>query len=101
MIILFLTCANANEAKTISKALLESKLVACVRQSSVSSSYWWDNKIQNDDEVLLMIESVEEKFDEIEAVVTKLHSYDEYVLTAVQVLRTTPGVEKWLKDVIK
>lgn len=101
MIILFLTCANADEGKTISKALLESKLVACVRQSSINSSYWWDNKIQNDDEVLLMIESAEEKFDEIEAVVTKLHSYDEYVLTAVQVLRTTPGVDKWLKDVIK
>lgn len=101
MIILFLTCANAEEGKAISKALLESKLAACVRQSSVNSSYWWDNKIQNDDEVLLMIESIEEKFDEIEATVTKLHSYDEYVLTAVQVLRTTPGVEKWLKDVIK
>lgn len=101
MIILFLTCANADEGKKISTALLESKLVACVRQSSVNSSYWWDNKIQNDDEVLLMIESVEEKFDEIETLVTKLHSYDEYVLTAVQVLRTTPGVEKWLKDVTK
>jgi len=101
MIILFLTCANAAEGRSISNALLERKLAACVRQSSVDSSYWWDNKIQKDDEVLLMIESVEEKFDEIEAVVTKLHSYDEYVLTAVQVLRTTPGVEKRLKDIIK
>lgn len=100
MIILFLTCANAEEANTISAALLKNKLVACVRQSTVSSSYWWENKIQNDDEVLLMMESVEEKFDEINAKVNELHSYDQYVLTAVQVLRTTPGVEDWLKDTI-
>ena len=45
-----------------------------------------------------MRQSVEEKFDDIEAVVTELHSYDEYVLTAVLVLRTTPGVLRWLKD---
>ncbi len=101
MIILFLTCANAEEAKTISHALLESKLIACVRQSPVSSSFWWENKIQTDEEVLLMMESIEEKFDQIETKVTELHSYDEYVLTAVQVLRTTPGVEKWLKGTIR
>jgi uncharacterized protein involved in tolerance to divalent cations len=48
-----------------------------------------------------MMESVEEKFDAIEATVTKLHSYDEYVLTAIPVLKTTPGVEKWLTDTLQ
>ncbi|HET9411645.1 MAG TPA: divalent-cation tolerance protein CutA [Candidatus Saccharimonadales bacterium] len=100
MIILYLTCANDNEAKTIGTALLEAKLVACVRRFGVSSSYWWDKKINHDDEVLLMMESLEEKFDAINAVVTKLHSYNEYVLAAVPVARTTPGVRKWLNDTL-
>jgi|JI6StandDraft_1071083.scaffolds.fasta_scaffold148774_3 periplasmic divalent cation tolerance protein len=98
MIILYLTCADKNEAETIRMALLEAKLIACARRSSVHSSYWWGGKINHDDEILLTMESVEEKFDDIEAVVTELHSYDEYVLTAVPVLRTTPGVLRWLKD---
>lgn len=98
MIILYLTCANEEEAITISNALLEAKLIACARRSSVSSSYWWDDKINNDEEILLMMESLEEKFDAIEEVVTKLHSYDEYVLTAVSVLKTTPGVHQWLDE---
>lgn len=100
MIILYLTCADENEAKTISDALLDAKLVACVRRSPVNSSYWWDGKINNDGEVLLMMESLEEKFDEIEQTVTKLHSYDEFVLTAVPVIKTTPGVSKWLDDTL-
>lgn len=100
MVILYLTCANKEEAKVISNALLEAKLVTCVRSSSVSSSFWWDVKIQHDDEILLMMESLEDKFDAIEAIVTKLHSYEEYVLTAVPVLKTTPGVEKWLDDTL-
>ncbi len=96
MIILHLTCANQKEAETISLALLQAKLVTCVRQSAVSSSYWWDGQIQHDNEVLLMMESREDKFDDIDKVVTKLHSYQEYVLTAVPVLKTTPGVHQWI-----
>lgn len=100
MIILYLTCANSDEANKISQALLEARLVTCVRQSNVSSSYWWGNKINHDDEVLLMMESREDKFNAIEKVVTKLHSYDEYVLTAVPVLKTTPGVEQWIDETL-
>lgn len=101
MIILYLTCADDAEAKKIGSALLEARLVTCVRRSPVSSSYWWDGKINRDDEILLMMESLEEKFDAIEQIVTKLHSYDEYVLTAVPVLKTTPGVEKWLNETLR
>ena len=100
MIILYLTCANDQEAQKISNILLENKLIACARRSSISSSYWWDGKIQSDDEVLLMMESVEEKFDAVEAKVTELHSYDQFVLSAVSVVRTTAGVEKWLEEVL-
>ena len=100
MVILYLTCADETEAKKIGGALLEAKLVTCVRRSPVSSSYWWDGKINHDNEILLMMESLEEKFEAIEQVVTKLHSYDEYVLTAVSVLKTTPGVEKWLEETL-
>lgn len=100
MIILYLTCADQAEATTIGNALLEARLVTCVRRSQVSSSYWWDGKINHDDEILLMMESIEEKFDAVEAIVTKLHSYDEYVLTAAPVLKTTPGVQKWLEDTL-
>lgn len=100
MVILYLTCANDDEAKSISTALLEAKLITCARRSVVSSSYWWDGKINHDDEVMLMMESLEDKFDAIEAIVTKMHSYDEYVLTAVPVLKTTPGVERWLNETL-
>ena len=100
MIILYLTCADNEEATKIGKALLEERLVACVRQSQVKSSYWWDGKTNHDDEVLLMMESKEEKFDAIKEKVTSLHSYDEFVLTAVPVLKTNPGVHKWLEDTL-
>lgn len=100
MILLYLTCANEDEANKIGTALLEAKLIVCARRSPIKSSYWWDSKINHDDEVLLMMESLEEKFDAIEQLVTKLHSYDQFVLTAVSVLKTTSGVRKWLDQTL-
>ncbi len=100
MIILYLTCANDVEATAISKALLEAKLIACARQLPVSSLYWWQHKINHADEILLMMESTEEKFEQIEQVVSRLHSYDEYVLTAVPVIKTTAGVQRWLDETL-
>ena len=101
MIILYLTCANDIEAAKITDALLQARLVTCVRRMNVSSTYWWNDTINKDEEVLLMMEGVQEKFDGIEAVVAGLHSYEEFVLTAVDVLRTTPGTEKWLNDALE
>lgn len=98
MIIIYLSCGSDGQAKTIGKALIDAKLVACVRRMPIRSSYWWDGEVQHDDEVLLMMESLEEKFDTINEVVAKLHSYDEYALTSVVVSQTTPGVLKWLED---
>lgn len=100
MVIFYLTCADNEEATKISNALLEAKLIVCARRSPISSSYWWDGKINHDDEVLLMMESLEEKFDEVEKVVTELHSYDEYVLTMIPNVHTTPGVHRWLDETL-
>lgn len=98
MIILYLTCADKKEADTIATALLEAKLIACARQTTVNSEYWWNKQLNKDVETLLTMESIIEKFDDIEKVVNKLHSYDQHVLTAVQAIKTSPGVEAWLKD---
>lgn len=98
MIILYLTCADKKEADTIATALLESKLVACVKKFKVSSTYFWDKQLNQDEEILLTMESIIEKFDDIEMTVKKLHSYDQHVLTAVHAIKTSPGVEAWLKD---
>ena len=100
MIIYYLTCANDAEAKTIGMALLEAKLAVCVRRIPVESSYWWDGKINNDAEILLMIESREDKFEAINHLVRKLHSYNTYVLTAVPVVQTTPDIVRWIDETL-
>jgi periplasmic divalent cation tolerance protein len=101
MILLYLSCATDQEAKTISSALLEAKLIACAKRSSVESMYWWQGKVYDEPETLLTMESNEANFDAIEAIVSKYHSYDQHVLTAVQVTHAAPGVQQWVDKTIR
>jgi periplasmic divalent cation tolerance protein len=99
LITLLLTCANQSEAESISKKLLDDKLAACVRQGNVSSDFLWKGEKEQADEVLLVIESTEEKFDAIESAVKQLHSYETFVLTAYPVIKASKGVEEWVREV--
>ena len=98
MNILFLTCADKKEANKIIKLLLNKKLVACAKKMPVSSSFLWKGKIDSDNEALVMMESIESKFDEIEKEVRKHHSYDTFVLVSLPVTKASRGVIDWIKE---
>lgn len=100
MIIIFLTCASQKEAQKIGRALLERKLVACTKMLPVSSSFWWKGKREQAREVLVIFETLEKHWTEIEEVVRKLHSYELPVMFALPVKKTTNDVLEWLDEEI-
>lgn len=101
IITLFLTCANDTEAEEISQKLLKNKLVVCIKKTEVSSSFLWKGSIDKSEEVLLIMDSFEEKFSEIEKEVRKIHSYSTFVLFAVPVIKASKGIGEWIKDEFK
>lgn len=100
MIIVYLTCTDEKEADMISDTLLSKKLVACAKKLPIESAFWWEGKIDTAEEVLVMLETIEEKFDAIEHEVKELHSYDTPMLFSIQVHKTTDLVNKWLGEEI-
>lgn len=95
--LLFLTCANLEEADKISKSLLEKKLVFCIKKTSVSSSFLWKGRINHNEEVLLIMDSIEENFEKVESEISKIHSYETFVLTSTPAIKTTDKVIDWIK----
>lgn len=96
--IYYLTCKDQHEARLIAGSLVKNRLAACAKMTNVESIFHWDNAIQKNTEVLLIIESTAEKFDEINSLIAKHHSYEEYVLSGMKVEKTTPGVLKWIES---
>src|SRR5581483_5150271 len=69
---LWLTCKDKAEADKITNTLLVKHLVACVRQMPISSSYWWEGKIEQSEETMLLMESKLENFAKVEAEIAKI-----------------------------
>ena len=98
---LWLTCENTIEADTITQTLLDQHLIACVKQTSVNSNYWWDGQKQHNEEVLLVMDSRMDLFDKVEKEVLRLHSYETPVLQALPIHKISKEAEKWLEETTK
>lgn len=97
MSVIYLTCADDDEADRISNALLDKKLIACAKKLPIESTFWWKGNKDSAKEVLVMLETVEDKFGQIEKEVKRLHSYDVPMLFSIVVSQTTDEVRQWLK----
>lgn len=93
-----LTCKDEVEADKISDSLLDKHLIACAKNLPINSKFWWKGEKDNSDEVLVMFETVEEKFEEIEKEVKALHSYETPMLFSIPVGNTTAEVSAWLEE---
>jgi periplasmic divalent cation tolerance protein len=98
---LWLSCKDEKEAAAITDVLLAKHLVACAKQIPVGSTFRWQGKIEHDNEVLLLMESRLDLFDQIESEVAKLHSYDTFVLEAMPVAWVSKSAHKWLRQELK
>ena len=75
-IIVFMTANSKEEAVNIILALLEERLIACANIiDSVSSFFWWQEKIEETKEVLVLMKSNEHLFKKLSKRVMELHSY--------------------------
>ena len=95
---LVLTCGSWQEAQKIADVLLEKKLVACVEMMEIKSRYRWHGEVVGGDEIKLIMETVVSNFEDIEAEVKKLHSYDTFVLQQIPVHRVSAKATKWWEN---
>jgi len=96
-IVVFMTAANADEARRIANHLVESKLAACVQiLPEIESVYRWEGKVQREKEVLILAKTTAPQFDELEKAVRGIHSYDTPEIVAVQASAVSEPYRTWL-----
>jgi len=99
MILVLTTTPNIEEAESLARKIVEAKLAACVQVlPQMKSFYFWEGAIQQDDEHLLLIKTLDDKFDELESFIQKNHSYDVPEIVAVSAEKVSENYAEWLKS---
>jgi periplasmic divalent cation tolerance protein len=100
-VLVFITATTKDEAISIGKHLVKKKLAACTHIIDGALSFFiWDKKLCEENEVLLIVKTIQEKLDKIVTVVKKLHSYDVPEIIAVPIIDGSKDYLNWLRQSI-
>ncbi|MCL2011137.1 MAG: divalent-cation tolerance protein CutA [Synergistaceae bacterium] len=97
-ILIISTCADKETGKAIAKALVETRLAACVQMFPIESVYLWKDKICDEGEIMLFIKSKADLFDKISATIKENHPYEIPEIILVPIRDGLPEYLNWIDD---
>ncbi len=101
MLIVLVTTPNEAEAEALAARIVEARLAACVQiLPRMTSVYVWEGKLQKDAEHLLLIKTLPDKYDELEAFIIANHSYEVPEIVAIDAERVSGPYLAWMNEVL-
>jgi len=93
------TAGSEEEAARICDALIEDRLAACVQVAGpVSSTYRWQGRVEREREWQCLAKTEARLYEEVEATIRRVHSYDEPEILAIPVLAGSRGYLDWVSS---
>ena len=90
------------QARELARYLVEQQAAACVNIiPHLESVFYWENGVQTESELLLLIKTTEAKMEQVKAILEERHSYDvpEIIALSGEVLHQ-PYME-WVRDCLE
>lgn len=75
MILFYVPCSDKEEALEISRVLIEEKLIACSNVFESLSNYFWQEKLKQEGEWVLIAKTLEKKKAAAIKRIKEIHSY--------------------------
>ena len=96
--LLYITASNREEAISIARELVHSRLVACANiVEHAMSMYWWQGEIEHDTEALVIAKTLSSHVDRAVAKAKELHSNSCPCVLAVPIVGGNPEYIAWLR----
>ena len=93
------TLDSREDARSLVRRLVNDRLVACgTIVENALSIYEWQGKLEETPEVLVLLKTRKEHWEQLRAVVHKLHPYDVPELLALPVDGCIPAYLAWLAE---
>ncbi len=93
------TCGSAADAGALATLLVERRLAACVNAvGQVASTYRWQDRVQQDQETLLVIKTTAARFPAVEQAIRAHSRYELPEVLAIPVATGSAGYLDWIRE---
>lgn len=97
IIYIFWTCRNKQEAKKIIHGLLEERLIACASLfPEVESVYRWEGKIEESQEVKVILKTAAKHFHPVQNYIQAHCSYGVPEISQIDIVQGNPRYLSWV-----
>jgi len=98
--VIITTFGNPEDAKRIAKKLVEERLVACAWVTQKITSYYvWEGKLQEDEEVVVVLKVPNKTYERALERLKELHPYEVPEIMAFEPNYVLPEYLKWAEEV--
>ncbi len=99
-LVVLVTAPSVEVGQQIANAVLEQKLAACVNiVPGVSSIFFWQGQVQQDQEVLLIIKTRADLFEtKLAPLVQQVHPYDVPEIIALPIVMGSKAYLDWIDE---
>lgn len=100
--LILVTAPDLKIARSLARAALSAKLVACANLlPKLESHHWWKGKIERSTEVLLLFKTTKSKIAALEKLILARHPYDTPEFIALPLGSGTPHYLDWIAASVK
>ncbi len=97
--LLYITASGMDEAKTVARSLVQARLCACANViGAVESFYWWQGKLEETSEVVIIAKTRDDLVDAAVAKVCEVHGADLPCVVAMAITGGNPEFLDWISD---
>ena len=98
-IVVLTTTPNEEEGNRLGERIVRERLAACVQVVPKMTSYFfWEGEVQKEFEHLLLIKTLEDKFDRLSEFIRSNHSYEVPEIVALSAESVSESYLGWMSD---
>jgi periplasmic divalent cation tolerance protein len=99
VVIALSTCPDDPTARSIAATLVQERLATCVnRVPGVASTYFWDGRLQDESEILLIIKTSAARVADLQRRLKELHPYELPELIVLPVIGGNEAYLRWVRE---